>query len=1196
MRILRYLSICLICALLLGAVPALAVPAAAAPVPAAGYSAALKAIVPNGRNIGGWCVEGCKSRIHHGVDVQAPTGSPVYAPEPGVITRVGPNNLGGNTVSMKDDSNRRWYFAHFDRPSSHLKRGQRVARGDLIGNIGMTGNAKGTVPHVHVQVTWPGGDWADPAKVLADWSRSGSIHSLSGPWYRYQGEPSSYDDFGNQSVNCGPTSVAMAIQYVHNLAVPVRDVRAVVGKNQKGTNIADLAPALDKWNVKYKYNIMNADAIRKVIDRGNIALVGLDMRPISPGKDIDGASADPSIRTGRYYSGVEGHWLIVKGVSPDGKYFLVYDGNVWGAPGYAKYWYSNGKPKGLDRWYLASEVEKGMLYNGYTGSHGVEILSQGGPRPGGGVKSPPFKNGSNSTAPEQSLLSVEGGTIPHSRFVTLSLRAHDAQEGVSGMMISNNEFFTDAFEEPYAPTKEWTLVPGDGSKTVYARFKNTQGSWSDPVSIRVQLEEQPPVGVVTISPDPRLLLAAQLSGNTLPAIGTQPKVQREPAYRPLGPNLLSNSSFEAWAGGIPAGWDSPMREQSYEVYDPGANAYHGALALYSRSTEEGSELTQGVVVKPDTEYSLSAQVQGANGTLVVEELQTQGTDSVSLQKHTNTSVGAEGWQPVTLKFRSSSNTTDIRVSLLGPEVRWDALQLQEDSAPTTYRADGVLLEPPATNLLTNPSIERGAEGWTGRNSRVTVISSPDYARSGRQSLLVHKDREGRAATMQAAYLVPGRKYTFSAHVRIDNGTAVTNDLIKGWYYEGVDKPEGVPSASLTDQNRPPMTWQAVGGGWYRGSYSFIAMQKLGLYGLVSTEALKMGDEYYLDAAQLETGGFATSYVDGSLGAGYSWTDAPHASTSSRGKVSLEYGRMHGTEGSLLFWARPEGPAAPAAPLLELGTLSARVMGQGLRVQSGGQTVGVLPWKPGDAQPYAITWSARRVQLYHAGKLLARASVPGPAAESVLTLGPAKGWAYPNAVVGDVSLWRKALPEAEVRYLAGRSPLDPGRERVNDRYTHVTTNAIDATAGTITVEWSDDGENWYPWDQVQGRHGLDMGGEEGTKTVWVRYTDSVGNKIVYSDRIELDLTPPEIMATAMTKGLLSVTFSEPIAPWSLEAATVSAGDESMTGTWSYVPGGTVAIFTPSTRSDAPLTLTIGDTLQDTAGNPIAEPYDTEIRDE
>ncbi len=157
---------------------------------------------------------------------------------------------------------------------------------------------------------------------------------------------------------------------------------------------------------------------------------------------------------------------------------------------------------------------------------------------------PAFTDRAPGTAPAQASVSVvEDPEMDQSRWVTLNLRAHDAEDRVAGMMISNNPQFTDAFEEPYAVSKKWTLAPGDGTKTVYARFKNALGGWSDTASTTVTLEERPPRGSVVVAPDPRIVLTAGLSGTPLATVGDQPKVIGHPAYRPLGPNLLRNSSL-----------------------------------------------------------------------------------------------------------------------------------------------------------------------------------------------------------------------------------------------------------------------------------------------------------------------------------------------------------------------------------------------------------------------------------------------------------------------------------------------------------------------------------------------------------------------------------------------------------------------------------------------------------------------------
>ncbi len=214
--------------------------------------------------------------------------------------------------------------------------------------------------------------------LIAKYAGSPTYPESGGPksgWYRYQGEESSLDSYYNQKLNCGPTSVAMVIQYTRGLYVPVREIRAFIGRNGSGTNSYDLSRALDRWGVPYSRALMrDVRDLQEALSRGNIIVMNLDMTGISPGGDVDGFSADPSLRTGAFYTGVGAHWVVVKGMSGDGRYFVTYDPNVWGGPGTAKYWYSDGSLKGLDRLYSVADFQRAIDMDG--GGAGIEIVSQ----------------------------------------------------------------------------------------------------------------------------------------------------------------------------------------------------------------------------------------------------------------------------------------------------------------------------------------------------------------------------------------------------------------------------------------------------------------------------------------------------------------------------------------------------------------------------------------------------------------------------------------------------------------------------------------------------------------------------------------------------------------------------------------------------------------------------------------------------
>lgn len=91
-------------------------------------------------------------RRHEGLDVFAPTGTPVRALTHGrvtVVDREEGGDLGGITVSYAS-ADRHWYLAHLASVAEGVAAGRRVRPGDVLGYVGNTGNARGTPPHLHL--------------------------------------------------------------------------------------------------------------------------------------------------------------------------------------------------------------------------------------------------------------------------------------------------------------------------------------------------------------------------------------------------------------------------------------------------------------------------------------------------------------------------------------------------------------------------------------------------------------------------------------------------------------------------------------------------------------------------------------------------------------------------------------------------------------------------------------------------------------------------------------------------------------------------------------------------------------------------------------------------------------------------------------------------------------------------------------
>lgn len=90
-----------------------------------------------------------KWKAHKGVDFAAPTGTKIKATADGVITFVGKENGYGNAIKIKHQDRYTTVYGHLSRFAKGLHRGQRVAQGELIGYVGMTGLASG--PHLHYE-------------------------------------------------------------------------------------------------------------------------------------------------------------------------------------------------------------------------------------------------------------------------------------------------------------------------------------------------------------------------------------------------------------------------------------------------------------------------------------------------------------------------------------------------------------------------------------------------------------------------------------------------------------------------------------------------------------------------------------------------------------------------------------------------------------------------------------------------------------------------------------------------------------------------------------------------------------------------------------------------------------------------------------------------------------------------------------
>lgn len=106
-------------------------------------------------------------RLHEGQDIFARRGTAVRSATAGYVVQLGQNALGGNIVWVAGAGGRSYYYAHLDSFAPGLAAGDYVTTDSLLGYVGTTGNAAGTVPHLHFGTYAPEGA-VDPRPLLAD--------------------------------------------------------------------------------------------------------------------------------------------------------------------------------------------------------------------------------------------------------------------------------------------------------------------------------------------------------------------------------------------------------------------------------------------------------------------------------------------------------------------------------------------------------------------------------------------------------------------------------------------------------------------------------------------------------------------------------------------------------------------------------------------------------------------------------------------------------------------------------------------------------------------------------------------------------------------------------------------------------------------------------------------------------------------
>lgn len=166
-------------------------------------------------------------------------------------------------------------------------------------------------------------------------------------WYLDQGNSGIYS-----GVNCGPTSVTMAIKWTsESFDKTPQDARNTYRSTGGWWYTSDIINYLNMYSVSnYTISLTTIDLLKGKIDNGHIAILCLDMYYVN-------AQANESYHVDKFYNASTqgwGHFIVIKGYwEVDGNtFFEAYDPYDFGIT------YADNTLKGKNRYYRASNLDE----------------------------------------------------------------------------------------------------------------------------------------------------------------------------------------------------------------------------------------------------------------------------------------------------------------------------------------------------------------------------------------------------------------------------------------------------------------------------------------------------------------------------------------------------------------------------------------------------------------------------------------------------------------------------------------------------------------------------------------------------------------------------------------------------------------------------------------------------------------------
>ena len=130
-------------------------------------------------------IRGSGNRVHEGIDIRAPKGAPVVAIADGKVNTISYSESSGYYIAIDHENGWLSLYVHLNDDiegndnlggketafAESIYLGAEVVAGQIIGYLGDSGNAEGTVPHVHFEVRYMGKSFDVYQHIKDSWLR-----------------------------------------------------------------------------------------------------------------------------------------------------------------------------------------------------------------------------------------------------------------------------------------------------------------------------------------------------------------------------------------------------------------------------------------------------------------------------------------------------------------------------------------------------------------------------------------------------------------------------------------------------------------------------------------------------------------------------------------------------------------------------------------------------------------------------------------------------------------------------------------------------------------------------------------------------------------------------------------------------------------------------------------------------------------